>query len=80
MCALLHRCIGCHRDQADLAVTLGSNHNNAFAELLLQLITEITQSVHVNTCDACSKKFHALHFLYLIHNIAKCILGRFTLK
>ena len=75
MCPLLHRCIGCHGNQVYLSVTIGCDHYDTLTDLVLQLVTEITQTIHIHTGYAGCQKLHTFDILDLIHHIPKCILG-----
>ena len=66
MCALLLRavCGPCH--QGDLAVIDAAQYHYAFAKLLLKLIAEVAQAVHVNAFQLRTDQLHALHIGNLI--------------
>ena len=54
--------------------------NNALSDLLFELITKITQSVHVNALNLSCKEFHTLDIYDLVHDIAKRSLSQFALE
>ena len=79
MCTLLHSSFCCHSDQTYFAFVCRCQYNNTLAEFLFQLITQVTQSVHIYIFQSGCQKFYSVDFFYTIHDIAKCILCSFTL-
>ena len=79
MSAFLHCLLCCHSDKIYFAVCLRSKHYNTLAEFSFELVTKVSQAVHVNPCNTCCKKFYTFYFYNLIHNIAKCLFGSFAL-
>ena len=79
MSAFLHCLLCCHSDKIYFAVCLRSKHYNALSEFSFELVTKVSQAVHVNPCNTCCKKFYTFYFYNLIHNIAKCLFGSFAL-
>ena len=54
--------------------------NNALSELLFELITQITESVHVNALNLGSKELHTLDIYDLVHDITKRSLSQLALE
>ena len=78
MCTLCHCLIGNHGNQADLAILVGNQDHHAAGELLLQLVAQAAQLVHVNTRNMRPKERNSLDFLHIVHDISKgglCLLG-----
>ena len=80
MSALFHSAVSCHGQKAYLAVFAGSKDNHALAQLLFQLVAQVTETVHIHVSQFCCEKFHAFDLLYLIHNIAQSILCKLALQ
>lgn len=61
---------------ADIGEVLGVGAcMESLTDLVLQLVTEITQTIHIHTGYAGCQKLHTFDILDLIHHIPKCILG-----
>ena len=54
-------------------------HDYAFAQLLFELVSQISKPVHVNAVNLRCEKLHAFHFFHLIHHIARRFLSHFAL-
>ena len=78
MCTLLHRTVSYRSHQAYLAIQSRCNQNNAVAQLLFQLIAQITQTVHVYILNLNCQQLHAVYILYLVHNIAQRVVRQLT--
>ena len=72
--------IGCSCHQAYFAVFDRCKNYHTIAKLLFELVSQISQAVHVNIINSCSQQLHAVDLLYLVHNITKCIFGSFALQ
>ena len=79
MCALFHHGVCCHCNEVYLAIFCGGKYDHTFAKLFFQLISEITQSVHVYAVYLCRKQFDTFYFNDLIHDIAKRLSCRLAL-
>ena len=67
------------RHQPYLAVYGACQHDNAFAQLLLQLVTQIPQTVHIHAVYSGCQNLDAANLLYLIHHVAQSILRHLAL-
>ena len=68
---------GCH--QADFTVRYRRNHNHALSHFLFELVTQITQSVHIHTFDLCGDHGDPVKHFCLVCHISHRILGKLAL-
>ena len=80
MSALLDRVLSRHGHEADLAVLLGDEEDYTAAHLLLELVAQVAQAVHVDAGNSGSKELDAADILDLVHDIAQSGLGLFGLE
>ena len=73
-------CICCHCKEIYLTAVYCCKKDNTFAKLLFQLVTKISQAVHINAINFGCKEFYAVYFNDFIHNITKCTLSCFALE
>ena len=79
MCPLLHSPF-CRCDhQADLAAVCGCQNDHALSQLLLELVTQVAQSVHIHSVQLSREEFHSGHFPYLVQDIPCGILCHLAL-
>ena len=71
-------CRHCHQRYA--AVLLGDQEYNTLPETRLQLITQVTQCIHIHVLQGCRDELYAPDIDNLIHDIAECIFCRFGLE
>ena len=76
----LYSTVCCHGDHIDLAILCREQYDNAFAKLILELVAQISQAIHIHTVYAGCQKFRTLHFHHLIEYIAQCGLCHFCLQ
>ena len=79
MSTLLDCCIGSHRDQVDLTVRIGSQYDHTICHLILQLISQITQTIHIYAVYSLCQELYALHFFDIVIHTAQCRSGRLAL-
>ena len=80
MCTGLHSGIGRHDDDICLSIDRGHQRDDTVAELILQLVTEITQRAHLNVLELRGKELHTLDIDSLLERITERILGRLGLQ
>ena len=78
MGTLLDDIIGRHGHQADLAVLFGDEQDHAAAQLLLELVAQVAELVHVDILDCGRQELDAVDHLDLVHDIAQSALGLFV--
>ena len=66
MSALLLGSLRSGGHQVHLSVLDGGNDNHALAQLLLELIAQVSQTVHVNAVHPDCQELHAVYLLYLV--------------
>ena len=76
----LYSTVRCHSDHIYLAVLCGKQYNNTFAKLILELVAQVSQAIHIHTVYAGCQKFRTLHFHHLIEYIAQCRLCHLCLQ
>ena len=68
----LYSTVCCHGDHIDLAILCREQYDNAFAKLILELVAQVSQAIHIHTVYAGCQKLCSLDFHCLIHDIAQC--------
>ena len=68
----LYSTVCCHGDHIDLAILCREQYDNAFTKLILELVTQVSQAIHIHTVYAGCQKLCSLDFHCLIHDIAQC--------
>ena len=71
MGSLCHGFFRCHRHQVYFAVLFRSEYNYALSQLFLQLIAQLTESVHIHVIRFGCQQPDTPDLFYLIHYIAQ---------